>query len=98
MSENGDAFLIESAKLDDLNCQLSLKDREVSQLLSDLQQANLEKDACVQTVQKVLDEVQLENVDLSRKVQSLTVKLESQADYASIKKDLTILKVTKPIR
>jgi SUMO ligase MMS21 Smc5/6 complex component len=58
----------------------------------------LEKDACVQVVQKVLDEVQLENVDLSRKVQSLTVKLESQADYASIKKDLTILKVTKPIR
>jgi hypothetical protein len=58
----------------------------------------LEKDACVQTVQKVLDEAQLENVDLSRKVQSLTVKLESQADYASIKKDLTILKVTKPIR
>jgi hypothetical protein len=52
----------------------------------------------VQAVQKVLDEVQLENVDLSRKVQSLTVKLESQADYASIKKDLTILKVTKPIR
>ena len=94
MSENGDALLIDSAKLDDLNCQLSLKDREVSQLLADLQQAKQERDAGVQVVQKVLDEVQLQNSDLSRKVQSLTVKLESQADYASVKKDLAILKVT----
>jgi hypothetical protein len=32
---------------------------------------------------------------LERKVQSLTLKLESQADYATIKKDLAILKVTQ---
>ncbi len=30
---------METAKLDDVNCQLSLKDREVSQLLVELQQA-----------------------------------------------------------
>ena len=38
-SENAEALLMETAKLDDVNCQLSLKDREVSQLLVELQQA-----------------------------------------------------------
>ena len=38
-NENAEALLMETAKLDDVNCQLSLKDREVSQLLVELQQA-----------------------------------------------------------
>lgn len=52
-----------------------------------------EKDDEVAAIQKTLIEVQTENSDLSRKVQNLSLKLEAQADYASIKKDLSILKV-----
>jgi len=49
----------------------------------------------VEAARRSLDEVRNENSDLERKVQSLTLKLESQADYATIKKDLAILKVTQ---
>ena len=92
-SENAESLLIESAKFDDISCQLSLKDREVSQLLNDLQLSKQEKDAEVQAIAKSLAEFRTENAELSKKVQNLTLKLECQADYASIKKDLTILKV-----
>ena len=91
--ENAESLLIESAKFDDISCQLSLKDREVSQLLNDLQLSKQEKDAEVQAIAKSLAKFQTENAELSKKVQNLTLKLECQADYASIKKDLAILKV-----
>ena len=44
-------------------------------------------------IQKTVIEAQTENSDLARRVQNLSLKLEAQADYASIKKDLSILKV-----
>lgn len=91
-SDNGQLQMIEIAKVEDLNCQLSLKDREVSQLLSDLQQVKQERESEVVELQEVLDKVQTEKDDLEKKVQSLTLKLEAQADYVTIKKDLAILK------
>ena len=92
-SENSESLLIESAKFDDISCQLSLKDREVSQLLNDLHAAKQEKDVEVEAIAKKLAEFRTENAELSKKVQNLSLKLECQADYASIKKDLAILKV-----
>ena len=86
---------MDGAHLDDLKVQLSLKDVEVAKLLSDFQTIKMEKEAEVEAVKRSLDEALTEKSDLDKKVQSLNLKLESQADYASVKKDLSILRVTQ---
>ena len=53
----------------------------------------LETESEAEAVRRSLDDARNEKSDLERKVQSLTLKLEGQADYATIKKDLAILKV-----
>ena len=92
-SESGDGHRFDSGHLEDLKVQLSLKDVEVGKLLNELQSLRLEKEAEVEATRRSLEDARSEKLDLERKVQSLTLKLEGQADYATIKKDLAILKV-----
>ena len=92
-SESVDGHRVDSAQLEDLKVQLSLKDVEVAKLLNELQSVRIETEAEAEAVRRSLEDARNEKSDLERKVQSLTLKLEGQADYATIKKDLAILKV-----
>lgn len=92
-SNDSDSASIDNGWIEDLTCQLAIKDREVCQLMADLQNAKSTKETEIVALQKSLNDLEQEKSELTKKLESFSLKLESQSDYTSIKKDLTILKV-----
>jgi homeobox protein cut-like len=76
----------------DLSRELSAKEREVQQLMTDIQQLKSDRKKENEEADLKLSKQGAQILELTSQIQQLETKLKSQADYEAIKKDLTILK------
>ena len=90
--DNRDADDVTEQQNNELRVQLQAKEQEVVQLVEDVQKTNKILSDTEQKYEKKLAEVQDKNDALCSELEEATTKLQSQADYQSVKKDLSIMK------
>jgi len=76
----------------ELRNQLVAKEKEVVQLVEDVQKANKMLQESESKLEKRTLELEGQNNKLSTDLEEIQSKLSSQSDYESVKKDLSIMK------